>query len=162
MFRITAYSLVSALLLMGCGKEAKEKDTEPTPAPTATAQADDHLHGDTAAGIPGTAGMGMMGQQMMGQMDSTMRAMMGASGDSMKAMLPMHREMAENMMEQMNSDVHAHAKADPAWDALADSVRTDLMHMGDLADSELQRRMGAHVARMRRLMEMHQKMMGGM
>jgi hypothetical protein len=48
---------------------------------------------------------------------------------------------------------------DPAWSALVDSVRQDLVHMPEMSAPELKTFMPAHQARVTRLMQMHRSMM---
>ena len=48
---------------------------------------------------------------------------------------------------------------DTAWTALTDSVRRDLADLPALAGRPLQVRVRAHVERMRRLLDMHERMM---
>jgi hypothetical protein len=121
---------------------------------------------DTAAPAPtgmlGRDGMyGMMGDStMMRQMESHIQAMQGASGDTMKAMLPMHRQMAANMIAQMNGQMRQmNMQPDPAWNATVDSLRQDLVRMPEMSAPELQSFMPAHTERMQRLMRMHGAMM---
>lgn len=127
---------------------------------------------DSAAPAADTAGAGMEGMPGMGgtqqgdmaaQMQAHMQSMRGASGDSLMAMLPMHRQMAANMLAQMNREMsQMNMPADAAWTATADSVRQDLTGMPEMAASELQALMPRHEARLARLMEMHRAMMGAM
>jgi hypothetical protein len=104
---------------------------------------------------------GMMGDStMMRQMESHIQAMQGASGDTMKAMLPMHRQMAANMIAQMNGQMRQmNMQPDPAWNATVDSLRQDLVRMPEMSAPELQSFMPAHTERMQRLMRMHGAMM---
>jgi hypothetical protein len=48
---------------------------------------------------------------------------------------------------------------DSAWTALADSLRQDMAELPALSGEPLKSRMEAHIARMRRMMTMHQGMM---
>jgi hypothetical protein len=116
------------------------------------------------AGMEGMPGMGG-GQQddMTAQMQAHMQSMRGASGDSLVAMLPMHRQMAANMLARMNREMsQMNMPADAAWTATADSVRQDLTRMPEMDASEAQALMPQHEARLSRLMEMHRSMMGEM
>jgi len=113
-------------------------------------------------GMKGMEGMGGM-MEMMSQMQSHMRMMEAAGADSMKAMLPMHRQMVANMISQMNSEMRGmNMKADSAWQATIDSLRQDLVRMPEMSAAELHTFMPRHGARMTRLMDMHRSMMGSM
>jgi hypothetical protein len=126
---------------------------------------------DTAAAATrdtsGMAGMGgMLSGQMPAMMDSMhtrMQMMDTASGEHMKNMLPMHRQMVANLLSQMSSEMRSmNMSADAAWTATADSVRQDLVRMPEMSAQELKTAMPAHHARVIRLMDMHRRMMGAM
>lgn len=100
---------------------------------------------------------------MMQQMQSHMQMMAGAPGDSLRNMATVHRQMAANMLAQMNRDMQQmNMAADPKWDAPADSLRQDLTRMPEWIVQEMQAAMSAHHGRMRRLMDMHTAMMQNM
>lgn len=117
----------------------------------------------TAVGMQEMPGMGgMQSQSMMEDMASHMEAMRGATGDSIKAMLPMHRQMTANMLSQMDSEMRSmNMSDDTSWTAAADSVRNDMARMAEMDAEELRTFMPAHQERMRRLMDMHRTMMRG-
>lgn len=126
---------------------------------------------DTAAGeMPGMAGMdhgamqaGMQGGGMLDQMQAHMRMMDGAGADSMRAMVPMHRQMVANMIAQFNREMRdMNMQTDAAWTATVDSLRRDLVQLPELGGSELQAFMPAHRDRTMRLMQMHRSMMQDM
>jgi hypothetical protein len=48
---------------------------------------------------------------------------------------------------------------DSAWTAMADSVKRDLADLASLSGPALETQIPAHVARMRRLLDMHTTMM---
>jgi hypothetical protein len=50
--------------------------------------------------------------------------------------------------------------ASPEWSALTDSVKEDLAELPTLEGQELSARMRGHVDRVKRLMGMHERMMG--
>lgn len=111
--------------------------------------------------MPGMGGM--QDDQAMQRMQDQMAAMMGAGADSMVAMMPMHRQMAANMLAQMNREMEQMNMAgDEAWTATVDSLRQDLSGMPELGAEEIEAFMPAHQTRMNRLMEMHRSMMGNM
>ena len=148
--------------LVACGSE--NQDGTDTPARTGGAAV------DTSGGMGGMRDMGgmhdmggMMGGKMMEDMQSHMRTMMGASADSMKAMLSMHRQMVANMISQMNGEMRQmNMTGDASWTATVDSLRQDLIRMPEMSAEELRRFMPAHHSRMMRLMELHRSMMASM
>lgn len=149
--------LIAPLLLGACG---------PGEAPEASETAEEGM-----PGMPGMPGMGMEeagGMQggegdMMGRMGAHMQMMQGMSGDSMRAMLPMHRQMVANMIASMNREMRdMNMPADAAWSATVDSLRSDLVAMPEMDAAELEALMPAHHRRAMRLMEMHGEMMEGM
>ena len=147
--------LIFTLALAACGgmDEAQNKAA----APSAAAPAAD----TTMSGMQGMGGT--QGGGMMQEMQAHMRAMQGAGGDSLKAMLPTHRQMAANMIAQMNREMRdMNMAADTGWTATVDSLRQDLVRMPEMDAAELQAFMPAHQARLERLMQMHSSMMQGM
>lgn len=146
--------LLAAPTLSACGA-GDERPAADSPA-TAT-------RADSAGGMRGMGMSGMMGAGMMDSMQAHMGMMDTVSGERMKEMLPMHRQMTANMLSQMNSEMQGmNMPASTAWKATVDSLRQDLVRMPDMRDAELKTLMPAHHARMRRLMEMHRTMMGKM
>lgn len=112
---------------------------------------------DTMQGMQG----GM--SSMMGQMHSHMATMQGASADSIRSMMPMHRQMAANMIAGMNREMQSmNMSGDAAWIATIDSVRQDLIALPELSGAELATFMQGHHRRMMRLMEAHRAMMANM
>ena len=153
-----ARSVVVAIsfVMAACNQESQQQ----TPATDTTTAA-----GTTVMqGLQGMPGMNMGGSQdMMRQMQSHMQMMEAVQGDSLRNMATMHRQMAANMLAQMNRDMQQmNMAADAKWDALADSVRQDLTRMPEWAGDRLETAMAAHVGRMRRLMDMHAVMMRDM
>ena len=114
---------------------------------------------DSAATTQGTQAAG----SMTAQMEAHVRMLEGANGDSIVAMLPMHRQTVANMISTMNREMQGmNMSGDAQWTATIDSVRQDLVQMPDMGASELQEFMPAHRARVMRLMEAHRTMMGSM
>jgi len=114
-------------------------------------------------GMSGGDSSAMGGMTMMADMQTQMDAMMKASPEQMKAMLPMHRQMAANMLAQMNTKMRTmNMPADVAWTATVDSVRQDLVRLPEQSARQLKDAVPAHHARMMRLMQMHGAMMKGM
>lgn len=143
---VTAVGFGLVTLSSACAGDARTSDSDSaTPAPA-------------AQGAPAHADSGMMGQ-----MQSHMTMMESANGDSMRAMMPMHRQMAEQMLSRMDRDMKSmNMTADAAWTATMDSVRQDLTRLSDMTAAQLAEFMPAHRRRMARLMESHQGMMGNM
>ncbi len=119
---------------------------------------------DTGQAMQGMQGMGgMQSGGMMDQMQSHMRMMEGAGADSMRAMVPMHRQMVANMISQFDREMREmNMKTDAAWQATIDSLRQDNIRLPEMSASELRTFMPEHRARVMRLMEMHRSMMAKM
>lgn len=108
------------------------------------------------AGMSGVSGM-------MAGMQTQMDAMMKATPEQMRAMVPAHRQMAANMLAQMTTEMRGMTTpASPAWTATVDSVRQDLVRLPEQSAAQLPDAMKGHHARMTRLMQMHGEMMKGM
>lgn len=155
--RVSLLLATSAWLLIACGGGSAE-DARTDSAGSAM---DDM---GSMQGMPGMGGMamgmdsGMMAR--MNQMNQHMTMMRGLAADSMKAMLPLHRQMTANELAEMGQEMQKMKMAtDSTWDALVDSIRTDLRTMPDMASDSLHRMMPMHVGRMMRLMQMHHDMM---
>ena len=128
-------------------------DTEDTTNMSDTAAA-------STAGMQRMEGMHDMKGGMMGAMMGHMNMMQGVSADSMKAMVPAHRQVAANLLAQMNKQMRdMNMPATPEWNATVDSLRNDLKAMPEWSGTELQNQMKSHHRRMMRLMEMHGGMM---
>jgi ABC-type phosphate transport system auxiliary subunit len=113
-------------------------------------------------GMDGDTG-GMADGGMMAEMQQHMQRMMGAGTDSMRAMMPMHRQMTANMLSRLNREMRdMNMQADAAWSATMDSLRSDLATMAAMDPAELQALMPGHHRRAMRLMDMHREMMAGM
>lgn len=117
--------------------------------------------------MDGMRGMGgMMDSAMTGmsnEMHTHMMAMTGAAADSMKRMLPMHRQMVANMIAKMNGEMRDMKMAsNTEWTATVDSLRRDLVRLPELGNAELTAMMSAHMARVTRVSAMHQQMMRSM
>ena len=98
---------------------------------------------------------------MMREMRAHMRGMMGARADSLHRLMPMHRQMTANMLQQMDTEMRGMQMAgDTSWTALADSVRQDLTQLPGVGDAELREFMERHRGRVERLMLRHEQMMG--
>lgn len=149
--------------LTACAKDRTATDTSAAAerragsTDTASLSGMKGMSGDSG-GMGAMKGMsGMM--SMMGAMRKQMDGMMKASPDHMKAMTPAHRQMAANMLVEMNAEMRTmNMSGDAAWTATVDSIRQDLVHMPELNGREMMVAMPAHHTRMVRLMDMHQAM----
>ena len=148
-----SFLVVLAILATACGGGTPDRDT-----------ASGTTTGATAGGMAGHD-MSAMGNltSMMDSMTAHMRAMDAASSASLQTMVPMHRQMAANMVSQMNSEMRGmNMQGDTRWTALMDSVRQDLARLPDVPAAQLKTFMTAHHGRLSRLMQSHRDMMTSM
>jgi hypothetical protein len=139
--------LVGALALAGCNgrgdRAERSRDT---------------------AGMMGrmdSAGMHMEAMQMMPQMRAHMDSMMRMSPQQMQSMMAMHQGMMSQMMDRMGGDMRRMDMSGmPEWSALTDSVKRDLADLPNVKGQELSGRMRSHAGRVKRLIAMHEQMMG--
>lgn len=120
---------------------------------------------DSTAAMSSMAGMSgtMMTKDATDSMHAEMTRLTAATPDQAKGMVAMHRQMVANMLSQMNADMRSmNMTADPAWTALVDSIRRDLVNLPDLSGTQLTTMLPDHRTRVERLMSMHEKMMGPM
>ena len=151
-------ALVVLALVTACGGGDTEQEAA-TESDTTPAAADTSMQG--MAGMEGMQPGGMAAK--MAEMEAYMQRMQGMSADSIQSMLSQHRQMAANMLAEMNREMQGMKMApDTAWSATADSLRQDLTRMPEMSAQELAAFMPEHQGRMMRLMEMHRGMMGGM
>ena len=114
--------------------------------------------GADSAGAMG--GMTMQGMQMMPGMQAHLDSMAAMRPEEMAAMMARYQDRASRMMDAMGADMRGmNMQPDSAWTVLADSLRQDMAELPSLSGGALKTRMEAHIARMRRLMAMHQEMM---
>lgn len=146
--------LASIILLAACGQRED--------APEIPAEAEVESSGGME-NMPGMAGMEGVQGGMMEDMSTHMQMMHGASGDSIEAVLPMHRQVVANMIAQMNREMREmNMTTDAEWNATVEALRGDLTQMPEMSGSELQAIFPAHHDRVMRLMEMHREMMADM
>jgi hypothetical protein len=113
------------------------------------------------SGAMGMDDMRMQGMQMMAGMRAHMDSMMRMSPQQMQSMMATHQGMMAQMMDRMDGDMRGmKMSASPEWAALTDSVKRDLAELPSLRGQELSARMRAHADRVKRLIGMHEKMMG--
>lgn len=139
--------LIGALTLAGCGgagdRPQQGRDT-----------------GGTMSQMDSGA-MGGHGMQMMAGMRAHMDSMMRMPSQQMQAMMAMHQSMISQMMDRLGADMRGmQMSGSPEWDALTDSVKQDLAELPALHGPELSARMEAHARRVKRLLTMHETMMG--
>jgi hypothetical protein len=116
---------------------------------------------DTGQARPASRGPDGMGMMMMMQAHTDSMAKM--SPEQMTRVMARHERMMSQMMDQMGGEMRQMQMAETAdWSALADSVRQDLAELPGLSGNALSSRMQAHAARVRRLIAMHKRMIGGM
>jgi hypothetical protein len=109
----------------------------------------------------GMGGMPMQGMQMMPQMRAHMDSMSRMSPQQMQGIMAPHEAMMSRMMDAMGADMRGmNMSASPEWSALTDSVKEDLAELPGQKGEELAKHMQAHADRVKRLMTMHEKMMG--
>ncbi|MEX2283436.1 MAG: hypothetical protein WEE89_13215 [Gemmatimonadota bacterium] len=149
--RYIKYLLVMTLLV-GCNN-AKDESAGDRAAPAAEAD----TTGMPMQGMPTRAvGSGVM----MEQMQQAMKMMETAGADSVHALMPMHRQMADQMLAQMKKEMEGmKMPLDAGWSALMDSVHQDMAAMSGMAAGTMSSAMQAQHARMTRLMDMHRRMM---
>lgn len=142
--------LAATISLAACAGDAEDEGLA-TPAATAEQAAPD---------TSGMQGMPGAGADMTAQMDAHLRMMGGASADSLRAMLPMHRQMVGNMLSQFDRDMRGmNMSGNTAWQAMVDSLRQDNSRLADMSAGEIQSFMPAHMGRVQRLIQMHRSMM---
>jgi hypothetical protein len=135
---VNGWLLAVLLLIAGCGGEPESQ--------TGAGQPD--MSADTTR-------MPMMPMPMMGEMNAHMQAMQGLTPDSVRALLPGHARMADSVFAEMERRMREmNMPRTTEMSAVMDSLRQDMMQMRGMSDAELTSAMPAHMARMRRLMEM--------
>jgi hypothetical protein len=149
---LTMRSMILALLVLAGGacRQGGESDTSRDTGMAAM----EGMRRDTA---------GFGSAQLMTAMDAQMGTMRNATADSMKAMLPMYRQMLANMIAQIDREMRdMNMTGDAAWRATLDSLRQDLRVMPDLSAQALRDLMPAHSLRVRRVIDTHRSMMASM
>ena len=160
--RLSTLAIVVLLLTVTAGSCRSSKGSSAA-GDTAAANAragslEGATRSDSASGMPGMAGFG---SSMMDSMRTHMRLMQSATPEQMESMLSSHRQSVANMLSQMNAEMRSmNMPADPAWSATVDSIRQDLIHMPDMSGKELKAMMPAHGARVMRLLDTHERMLG--
>lgn len=157
--RFIALSLVGITTLAACGRGTQSATVDSTAGVMHQPGSLQGFRADTGAGAVGMASA----SQMQVAVEANMRAMMGASGGQLQAMVPEHRQLVTSMIGQMNHEMGSvHTTSSAAWIATRDSVNADLMRFPSMRDADLQAMLPGHGARLHGLMQMHAGMMGGM
>jgi hypothetical protein len=132
-------------------------------APDAGGSAADDMTDMPGMSTPGAEPAAGMAQGGMDPMQAHLERMATLPADSLTSALPTHRQMVANMLAQMNREMREMAMpADSAWNAVVDSLRSDLTRMPEMGGAELQALMPAHRERVEQLMAMHAAMMRAM
>jgi hypothetical protein len=154
--------MVGALALAGCGGGGNRAEpSRDTGGMMGHMDSSGMGMGHMDSGGMGMGGMNMPGMQMMSGMRAHMDSMMRMSPQQMQAMMAMHQSMMSRMMDAMGSDMRGmKMSGTPEWTALTDSVKQDLADLPNLKGQELAARMRAHADRVKRLIALHEKMMG--
>jgi hypothetical protein len=106
-------------------------------------------------------GMQMQGMQMLPQMRAHMDSMSRMSPEQMQAMMVTHEALMSRMMDGMGADMRGmNMSESPEWRALTDSVKEDLAELPALKGQALSARARDHADRVKRLIGMHEQMMG--
>jgi hypothetical protein len=154
--------LVGALALAGCGRGGDRADTtRDTGGMMGRMDSGGMGMGRMDSGGMKMGGMQTQGMQMMNNMRAHMDSMMRMSPQQMQSMMGGHEQMMSRMMDGMGADMRGMNMAGtPAWNALTDSVKQDLADLPNLKGQQLSTRMRGHADRVKRLIAMHEKMMG--
>ncbi len=161
--RMTLAFLATTFLLAACAGKDAGKPSGATPAAGAASTTPGGAARDSGTSMPGMAGAAAAATGLADSMQAHFRAADAMNVDQLKSALPAHRELIANTLSRMNADMRQmNMPADPAWTALVDSIRQDLVHLPDLNGGELKQFMPRHGARVARLVQMHQQMMKNM
>jgi hypothetical protein len=116
---------------------------------------------DTSETERRSTGMDGMGPMLM--MRAHVDSMAKMTPEQMSRVMARHERMMSQMMDQMGGEMRQMQMPETReWSALADSVRQDLGELPSLSGNALSSRMQAHAQRVRRLIAMHKRMIGGM
>jgi hypothetical protein len=152
--------LVSALAVGGCNG-GSDRAERPADSAGTMGQTDSGEMGMGHMDSGGMGGLPMRSMQMMPQMRAHMDSMSRMSPEQMRGMMATHEGMMSRMMDGMGADMRGmNMSATAEWSALTDSVKEDLAELPNLKGQELTARMRAHDERVKRLMAMHEQMMG--
>jgi len=157
---ITSFAMLSLAVVTAVSCGGGETDT----SRAGDAAADAAASADSMGAMPGMQGMGTVASAaMIEAMRTHVQTLADLTGEELIAAVPEHRRMLANLIAQMNTEMRDMGMtADPAWTAIVDSLRADLVRLPDLSVQELPVFMPPHTGRVTRLMEMHGRMMRNM
>jgi hypothetical protein len=140
-----AFSIILFLALVACNK------------PKTEATLDNHQAMATDSGSMNP----MAGQSgMMSMMPAHLDSMMRMTPEQMSRSMVGHERMMSEMMDRMRGEMRQMKMPEtPEWSALTDSIKQDLAQLPSLGGEALSRKMRAHAARTRRLLQLHKEMM---
>lgn len=137
-------AVLITVLQGGCGGQAGEPaDQAATATLGDTAAATRPLAADTGAALEAEA------------LRLHLRQMQGVRGDSLRAMLPVHRQMLAGLMARSPGMPMMH---DAGWQALMDSLHRDMALLADpsgLSATAMDSIMAVHRGRVERMLDMH-------
>lgn len=137
MNRTTAIGML-AIALVGCGEKRAAQEEA----------------------MPGMGGMVMRADSLIPPMRAHLDSLAAMPAASVPGMVTAHDAMASEMLDAMGSDMTMMGmQPDSVWAALTDSLKRDLADLPALTGRLLESRMRAHVERMRRLLDLHERMM---
>ncbi len=154
--------VVGAVTFAGCGGgSGRAERSRDTGGMTGHMDSGGMGMGHSDSGGMGMGGMSRQGMQMMPMMRAHLDSMMRMSPQQMQALMAGHQEMMSRMMDGMGADMRGmNMSASPEWAALTDSVKQDLAELPNLKGQALSARMRTHADRVKRLLAMHEKMIG--
>lgn len=145
MNRTIMAGLLAVLVFPACGEKKGEPQQQAMPG---------------MGNMPGMAGMTMQTDSLMPMMRAHLDSLGGVPAQFAGGMLSAHEAMASRVLDAVGSEMRTmNMPADTAWTALTDSIRRDLADLPALAGRSLEGRVRAHVERMRRLLDTHERMM---
>jgi hypothetical protein len=149
--RLATIAIAAGLIAAAC--------TKPDAAPST----DSAARADSMANMPGMGASSGGAMAMAQALEAQMKAAKGVLPDSLRALLPGHRQATANLIAAFGKEMRdMNMAADAAWTATVDSLRNDLRTMPDLDAASLQSLMPRHEARVTRLIQMHETMMKNM
>ncbi len=111
-------------------------------------------------GMSGMQGMVMRSDSLIPRVRAHLDSLARLPGRFAAGMPAVHDAMTSQMLDAMGSDMRMmNMPGDTAWTALTDSVRRDLADLPGLAGRPLEVRVRAHIERLRRLLDTHERMM---
>jgi hypothetical protein len=142
----TMIALAAAVTVTACG-------TKPTAQQSA-------MPGMGNMPMAGMSGGRMRADSLLPLMRSHLDSLGQMSPQAAAGVLGPHDARMSDLLDAMGSDMTMMGmRPDSTWTALTDSVKRDLAELPTLSGRPLETRLPAHIARVRRLMAMHEAMM---